>query len=441
LENKRNIIKHSSAIQTSGEASLLERKAWNVLLMNAFDSLKSEDIFKISIGDLNKALRFNSNDYDKLRETLKILNRTQVEWNILEKDKETEWEVTTLLAGVKIINGICYYSYNPLIKDRLSDPKIYAKLSLFEQSLIKGKYALILWELFKDYIGIGETGWIKIENFRKLLGLKADEYTEFKILNRDIIKKAIIQLNKMSVIYIDPETGVNKKREGRNIVALKFIIQHNENNVGKIKKLEDKWNTNQKQLSLPLPDPREGFQNQELLKSLTEEFGLLEEKAVEILKTKDEFQIYENLEYIRTWRDAGKIKASLSGFTISAIENNYRLDGKIKEKKKTDFKSIKKAEQKKILEEITTHVLQQRHIQYIEKEAELSEQERQKLKTEFEDLFRESSPGKSRANKAYEGKLYFFMKSKILPPEIDDLKAYAKSKGFDYDALNAEFKK
>lgn len=447
MENKRTIIKHSSAIQTSGEASLLERKAWNVLLMNAFDDLKDQEVYKISIGDLNKALRFNSNDYGKLRDTLKTLNRTQVEWNILDKDKEVEWEVTTLLAGVKIINEVCYYSYNPLIRERLGDPKIYAKLSLFEQSLIKGKYALILWELFKDYLQIGQTGWIRIEDFRKLLGLRKDEYSAFKALNRDVIKKVITELNKKSVIYIDPKEGVLRKKEGRKIVALKFIIQHNDENVGKIKKLEAKWDINERQLTLPLnhgslpveenEEVNKEVRNIELLNSLINEFQLTEEKAIQILKEKDEYQIYENLEYVRDWKAKGKVKTSLSGLTIKAIDGNYQL----KDKKKVDKSALKKNQRKQILEEIRTHVLKQRQIQFVEKEALLSDQEKEQFKAEFEEEFKDELLKKKPKKNIYDGHFLFYIRSKLLPPEVDDLRAYAKSKGFDYEELLNGFSK
>ena len=60
LTGKREILKHSGAIQTSGEASLLERKTWNILLLNAFDDLKKKDRFEVSISDLCRWLRLST---------------------------------------------------------------------------------------------------------------------------------------------------------------------------------------------------------------------------------------------------------------------------------------------------------------------------------------------------------------------------------------------
>ena len=444
LGKKRSIIKHSSAIQTSGEASLLERKTWNVLLLNAYDDLKDRDVFEISIGELNKALKFNSNDYEMLKEALKVLNRTQVEWNILEKDREVEWEVTTLLAGVKIVNGVCYYSYNPLIKDRLSNPKIYARLSLFEQNLIKGKYSLILWELFKDYIGIGYTGWIPIEDLRKLLGLKEGEYTEFKILNRDIIKRAITELNKVSVIYIDPKNGIEKKREGRNIVALKFIIKANKKNVEKIPKLEAAWNADEKQMPLPF----EKVHNRELLRVLTEEFELNEKEAVKFIKSKDEFNIEQNLQFVRFYRDEGKIKESIKGLTIKALNENIQLDSKQKEKAASSKEVDEKNRRKEALEHIKRNVQIKRNEIFKQKEFELSEEELGRLKESFEKYINEGGYGETfkaqfktqgEKTRLYKGNWYYYLRSKILPPEIEEFRKYAEEKGFDYDKLKAEF--
>ncbi len=41
---KRDVIKHSAAIQIQNNVTLLQRRAWNVLLANAYDELPIQDI-------------------------------------------------------------------------------------------------------------------------------------------------------------------------------------------------------------------------------------------------------------------------------------------------------------------------------------------------------------------------------------------------------------
>jgi hypothetical protein len=45
---ENNLIKHSSTIAISNNLSLHSRKLWNFLLANAFNDLKTKDIFSIS---------------------------------------------------------------------------------------------------------------------------------------------------------------------------------------------------------------------------------------------------------------------------------------------------------------------------------------------------------------------------------------------------------
>jgi hypothetical protein len=42
-EPKKEVIKHSAAIQISSHITLLQRRMWNVLLANAYDELSTEE--------------------------------------------------------------------------------------------------------------------------------------------------------------------------------------------------------------------------------------------------------------------------------------------------------------------------------------------------------------------------------------------------------------
>ena len=346
---KKDVIKHSGAIHISGEISLLERKTWNVLLANAFNDLEHQETYQISIRNLARFLRFDSNDHELLKEALRVLNKTQVEWNILEKDKEI-WAATTLLSGVEIINGVCTYGYSFVLRKFLNNPSMYAKLNLFQQTLFKKKYAHILWELFKDYFdekkGYGETPWISVEKFRKLLGLSNDEYTLFKDLNKWVIKKAIKEINEVSDLYVDLKNGIKQRKDGRKIGALKFHIKRNPNNTIDFSDFDN--------LALPdkpiLPDSEFKIDNQPLFETLTADFGISNNKALEILKTKDEFYIQEVLNTVREEIDAGKVK-NIPAFTVKALEDDYRRKKNKTDLEKEEKQEIKKQEQEKVRQE------------------------------------------------------------------------------------------
>jgi len=158
---RKEFIKASPAIQIQSKMMLLQHRTWNVLLANAYDELPHTDIHSVSMVELAAKLDFNSGNLAYLKEVLEALVDCTVKWNILEKDKEVEWGVASLLANAKIRDGICTYSFAPELRYKLYNPRIYAKLNLRLQNKFRSQYALILWEVCFDYFDMsrdeGET--------------------------------------------------------------------------------------------------------------------------------------------------------------------------------------------------------------------------------------------------------------------------------------------
>ena len=225
-ESKREVIKHSAAIQIHSSITLLQRKAWNVLLWNARYELPSKEVHYIAVTELARLLEYDSHNQDYLKEALRALQGCQVEWNILKKDGQNQWGVASLLAQAIIEGGVCAYAYAPAIRERLHNPTMYARLDLSLQNKFQSKHAQALWESCADYLGngreYGETPYIPIDELRKLLGQAQSQYTqEFKIFNRASIKPAVAEINRVS----DFRVTVEYQRQGRKMMALKFKIR------------------------------------------------------------------------------------------------------------------------------------------------------------------------------------------------------------------------
>ena len=224
LAEINEVIKASPAIQIQSKISLLQRRAWNVLLANAYNDLPDKDIYSVSMIELAAKLGFNSGNRNYLKEVLRSLVDCTVEWNVLGKDKEEEWGVASLLASARIKDGICTYGFAPHLRLKLHNPRIYAKLNLRLQNRFKNQYALVLWEVCFDYFDTdrdqGETPFIPLATFKEMIGLEADEYPVFGFLNRDVIKPAIKEINKETDYLVE----VEQKRIGRRIAELKFRI-------------------------------------------------------------------------------------------------------------------------------------------------------------------------------------------------------------------------
>lgn len=224
LAKINEVVKASPAIQIQNKISLLQRRAWNVLLANAYNELPYEEIHYVTMVELEAKLGFDSKNEDYLKEVLKGLRSCEVQWNLLDKDKKGKWGVAGLLASVEIEDGICTYAFSPHLRLRLYNPRVYARLNFRLQNRFKSQYALILWELCFDYFdserGQGETPFIKLNTLRDLLGIESKEYPAFSILNRAVIKSALKEINKETDYFVE----VEQKRIGRRIGELKFRI-------------------------------------------------------------------------------------------------------------------------------------------------------------------------------------------------------------------------
>ena len=224
LSKINEVIKASPAIQIQSKISLLQRRAWNVLLANAYNELPDKEIHSVSVVELAAKLGFGDGNQEYLKEMLRSLRSCEVEWNLLNKDNKQEWGVAGLLAEVRLADGICFYQFPHTLRLKLHNPRVYAKLNLRLQNQFKSRYALVLWEVCFDYYDTerdqGETAFIPLKIFRELMGLEADDYTTFKSLNQWVIKPAIKEINALTSYHVE----VEQKRLGRRIAELKFRI-------------------------------------------------------------------------------------------------------------------------------------------------------------------------------------------------------------------------
>ena len=224
LAKINEVIKASPAIQIQSKVSLLQRRAWNVLLANAYNELPNKDIHSVSMVELAAKLGFESGNQEYLKEVLKSIVDCTVEWNLLNKDNKQVWGAASLLAFVEVENGICCYQFPHPLRQKLHNPRIYAKLNLRLQNQFTSKYALVLWELCFDYFDRdrdkGETPFIPLETFKSLMGLEETDYPVYKVLNQSVIKPAIKEINTVTDYHVE----VEYKRFSRKVAELKFRI-------------------------------------------------------------------------------------------------------------------------------------------------------------------------------------------------------------------------
>ena len=338
-----DVIKASPAIHVQSKMSLLQRRAWNVLLANAYKELPDKEIHRVSMVELTAKLGFDSKNDDYLKEILESIADFKVKWNILGKDKKQEWGVAHLLAEVRIHDGICFYQFPHTLRLRLYNPRVYAKLNLRLQNQFTSKYALVLWEVCFDYFDAdrqeGETPFIPLETYRELMGVEADEYTTFKSLNQWVIKPAIKEINDLTDYHVE----VVNKRLGRKIAELKFRIT-------KIKELpvqESLFPDIENLPSVAVELVQAGIDRKMALKIADVEWDFVTPSKLPVPGSYADFLAYIS-EKIEMSVDAEGVK-NRAGYIVEAIRENYQ-DPDLQKAREVRAEKAKEKE----LEDLTT---------------------------------------------------------------------------------------
>jgi plasmid replication initiation protein len=129
---------------------------------------------------------------------------------IQEKAKKLKGEgAIRIVWSDRILRYICQ------LKSRFTTYKLRNIASL------QSGHSIRLYELLMKFNATGERV-IYLDDFKSALGI-SDKYPEFKVLNRDVIKPAIEELNQRSDLIIKFDTI----KKGRTIVALIFEFKQN----------------------------------------------------------------------------------------------------------------------------------------------------------------------------------------------------------------------
>lgn len=291
------VKKNVAAIHVSGKLTLLQRKLSNVLLLNAYDTLMSQQVHQIDARTLCMMIGYNSNDMDTLKQSLRGLAETVAEWDMLDEEGRQEWGVSSLLSYAKLKGGVCEYAYSPALAQKLDDPKVFALINLNIQRRFTSGHALALYENCYRFVRTGSTGWWSLDLFRRLMGVSESSYYEvYKHLNAKIIKPAVAEVNKTSNIVVTPET----KKIGRSVSEIRFKIAENP------------------QLSILDLDDGEGLRNSDIYKRMRA-LGVSDRLALQWMNEHDEAYVRKQVDYVA---GQGGVKNPVSYLT-AALKQDF----------------------------------------------------------------------------------------------------------------------
>lgn len=311
-ENRRELKKHAATIHCSNTLSLLQRKISNALLYHAYEDLMRVEEHEITVKQLCRLIGYQGNNHAAIKEALKGLISTIIEWNLVDGQTGAEnWTASSIIASVSLEGPNCYYAYSPRMKQLLHSPSMFGKIDLVIQSKFRSSYGLALYENCIRYRGLPHTKWFDMDLFKKLMGVPSGMYDVFRDFKRRVLDKAINEVNTYSDLLIAPEYV----KEGRKVAKVRFTL----------KDRAKRTRLGNHQL-VPLEHKRE---ISELHQQVMSEFGLSEEQAEQLLREYDSQFVQDKIAVIKASKpfQDGKID-NLAGYLISAVKNNYQMPKK-----------------------------------------------------------------------------------------------------------------
>lgn len=315
------VKKHVAAVRVGDTVGLFARKMWNVLLLNAYDHLLTQDFHKIKVSDLCEITGCNTRNFKNISDVLSNLMSTNVKWDIGGGCRENgTWiknmGMSTMIASAIIEDGVVVYEFSKRLSKLLYNPEIYQRISIAQQKLFKSASSLALWENCIRYVRVGSTGFAEVQEWRELLGATAKTYDQYKDFNKFVISPSVKEINEVSSIEVQPFF----KKSGRKITHIGFTV---------IQKA-------QRQLAIPelMEVAKSSKEYEELLM-----FGINEVQAISWIQEYGYDYIREKLDLTRENERNGKVK-KLAGFLVSAIKGNFKSEKQIflqqKEKKRAE---------------------------------------------------------------------------------------------------------
>ncbi len=307
-KEKTELKKHAATIHCSNTLSLLQRKITNALLYHAYKELILKEEHEITVKQLCRLIGYQGNNHAAIKEALKGLISTVIEWNLIDDKTGTEnWTASSIIASVSLEGPLCYYAYSPRMKQLLHSPSMFGKIDLVIQSKFRSSYGLALYENCIRYRGLPQTKWFEIDLFKKLMGVPTGKYDIFRDFKRRVLDKAVDEVNTYSDLTIVAEFI----REGRKVVKIRFKLKERakKTRLGshQVKSLEKKSN------------------EVELRSQLANAFALTIEQIEELLTEYDSEFIQTKMTIVMESKpyQEGRIQ-NLAGYLLSAIKHNYQ---------------------------------------------------------------------------------------------------------------------
>lgn len=212
----------------SSKITVLARKAYNVLLYIAQEQGIEHEVFRAPLQSILRGVDFNSNAREIVKQHLRAMVSTTVEWQSPTAGEGDAWNVAGLLAHAKVYKqggeNWVEWSFAPNIKHELLEPQRFARLRLDVISQLRRHSGVVLYEICARYRDVGLTARQPWPWWRPVLTGSPDTEDsvkqEYRFFKRDVLKLAIAEVNAVT----DLDVELIEHKAGRFIADIQFRV-------------------------------------------------------------------------------------------------------------------------------------------------------------------------------------------------------------------------
>ena len=225
-KENRLVVKDNSLIDASFNLSLVEQRIMLMAIVEARElpSLTFDTPVKVSVKSYIDAYKVvGNNAYKQVQDAVDTLFERQFSYYD-PVDDERYKERWIYKASYIDDKGHIVLFFTPTVISMIS--RLYANFTQYlleEVSDFKSKYSIRLYELIAKYKGVGASNKYGIDELRSLLGVENTEYKTMSLFKKNVLDKAVNEINKSD--KADIQIKYEQFKEGRTIshILFKFI--------------------------------------------------------------------------------------------------------------------------------------------------------------------------------------------------------------------------
>lgn len=225
-ESRKLVVKDNALIEASFNLSLVEQRLVLMAIVEAreIENLTPDTPIEIRVINYNRQFNVGKADtYSQLMESGKQLFGRQ--FSFIDKYKGVDAVTTS-----RWVNEITYTPDTGMVVIYLNKNVIrmitrleiqFTKYFLDQMAVLKSQYSIRFYELFSRYLPLGKSKKFELQELRKLLGISETEYKSVAYLKRDVIDKALNEINQKT----DLTASYEQFKDGRKVSHILFRMK------------------------------------------------------------------------------------------------------------------------------------------------------------------------------------------------------------------------